>query len=373
MKEYFLADDLSGALDAAAAFHHAGRRVRIVLSATDWSALDDEVLGVTTETRNASAATAAAVVREAIARGRQQGARLVYKKIDSTLRGPVAAEIAALAGALPGTDVLFTPANPAVGRTVRAGVLRVHGVPVSETEFARDPASPVTESNLHRLLGHLGISGLHLADAESPADLAAAVAQRAAAGRPWVAVGSGALARPVAALAARHPRQTPAACPALAPGPVLLLGGSAHAANRVQAARLAEARGLVLHTLRLADPASAAAALLASLRAAGHGVLLVEETRRDSAAVLRTLTELVQRVIAASGANRIFATGGETAFALCAALGVSTLHLQDEIESGLVLAGADTPRGPIRLAVKPGGFGTADTWVRAWDRLHHAP
>ena len=29
MSDYFLADDLSGALDAAAAFHHAGRRVMV--------------------------------------------------------------------------------------------------------------------------------------------------------------------------------------------------------------------------------------------------------------------------------------------------------------------------------------------------------
>jgi uncharacterized protein YgbK (DUF1537 family) len=369
MREYFLADDLSGALDAAAAFHHAGRRVRIVLSADDWIAADDEVLGVTTETRNAPAATAAATVRRAIARGRQQGARLVYKKIDSTLRGPVAAEIAALASELPGTDLLFTPANPGVGRTVRAGVLRVHGVPVSETEFARDPASPVTESNLHRLLGNLGGTGLHIADAESPADLAQAVAHRESTGRPWVAVGSGALARPVAALAARHPLPPPATSPALAAGPILLLGGSAHATNRAQAARLADLRGLPLHTLRLADPAAAVTALVASLRAAGGGALLVEETRHDSAVVLRTLTDTAERIIAATGANRIFATGGETAFALCTALGVSTLHFRDEIESGLALAGADTTRGPIRLAVKPGGFGTADTWLRAWDRL----
>ncbi|MBI4621774.1 MAG: four-carbon acid sugar kinase family protein, partial [Verrucomicrobia bacterium] len=102
MKIYFLADDLSGALDAAAAFHHAGRRVRVVLSVAEWTAADEnEVVGVTTETRNAPPAVAAAAVERVLARGRAQGARLVYKKIDSTLRGPVAAELAALAAALP--------------------------------------------------------------------------------------------------------------------------------------------------------------------------------------------------------------------------------------------------------------------------------
>src|SRR3954465_6392592 len=98
MSDYFLADDLSGALDAAAAFHQAGRQVTITLSLEGWpSCGENEIVAYTTETRNAAPATAAAAVERAIARGRRDGGRLVYKKIDSTLRGPVAAELAALA------------------------------------------------------------------------------------------------------------------------------------------------------------------------------------------------------------------------------------------------------------------------------------
>src|SRR5687768_5294721 len=63
MSDYFIADDLSGALDAAAAFHHAGRRVMVALSTEAWpDAGKDGVVGITTETRNASAAHAAQVV-----------------------------------------------------------------------------------------------------------------------------------------------------------------------------------------------------------------------------------------------------------------------------------------------------------------------
>ena len=94
MSDYFLADDLSGVLDAAAAFHHAGRRVQVVLSAKDWNAGEEILVGVTTETRNAPAAVAAAAVATALAHGQAQGARLVYKKIDSTLRGHVVATVA---------------------------------------------------------------------------------------------------------------------------------------------------------------------------------------------------------------------------------------------------------------------------------------
>src|SRR5262245_34515428 len=119
--DFFVADDLSGALDAAGAFHRAGRRVKIVLSLEAWrgEADPEEVVAVTTETRNARPAEAAAAVARAIEHGRARGGRLVYKKIDSTLRGPVAAELGALAAAMPEARILFAPANPAVGRTVR--------------------------------------------------------------------------------------------------------------------------------------------------------------------------------------------------------------------------------------------------------------
>src|SRR5206468_1790519 len=110
---------LSGALDAAAAFHHAGRRVRVALSSAAWSEVSpDEVIGFTTETRNAAPAVAAEKITRILAEARERGGRLRYKKIDSTMRGPIAAELGALMAAMPEARILFTPANPAVGRTV---------------------------------------------------------------------------------------------------------------------------------------------------------------------------------------------------------------------------------------------------------------
>lgn len=370
MKIYFLADDLSGALDAAAAFHHAGRRVRVVLSVAEWTAADEnEVVGVTTETRNAPPAVAAAAVERVLARGRAQGARLVYKKIDSTLRGPVAAELAALAAALPEATILFAPANPRAGRTVRDGVLLVRGVPVAETEFGRDPMSPVLESAIRRLLGTAATARVVVADAETDEDLAAAVERIAREGRPWVGVGSGALARAVAA------RQTP---PRVAvgyppsvvpPGPILLIGGSAHPVNRAQIDCLARAHGVPVHELKLADPMAAVRGVVGSLHTQRAAVLRIEPHRADSDAALAAVTSVATRVVRECDVRRVFATGGETAFALCQALGIAALDFLAEIEPGLGLARGVAHDGPMLLAVKPGGFGGGRTWVRAWERL----
>ncbi|HYD82654.1 MAG TPA: four-carbon acid sugar kinase family protein, partial [Opitutus sp.] len=136
-------------MDAAAAFHSGGANVKALLEPMSLTRFrDDAVVAVTTETRNAAPVLAAAAVENALTIARACGRELWFKKIDSTLRGPVAAELSALAAAMPRTRILFAPANPAAGRTVQQGILRVHGVPVAETEFGRDPANPVRTSSL---------------------------------------------------------------------------------------------------------------------------------------------------------------------------------------------------------------------------------
>jgi uncharacterized protein YgbK (DUF1537 family) len=370
MSDFFLADDLSGALDAAAAFHRAGWPVTIALSAETWPAESrGGVVGLTTETRNAAPVEAADKVTQAIAQGRRRGGRLLYKKIDSTLRGPVAAELGALAAALPEMRLLFCPANPAAGRTVRGGVVRVGGVPVAETEFGRDPASPVKESEIRRLLGAAATGRVTIPDATDEADLAAAVARMDATGGDWVGIGSGALARPIAARWPGAGDRPGAAAGDPAPGPVLMVCGSAHPQNRVQAAALARGCGVEVHEFQVANPAEALAGATVALCAGRGAALIVEERRGDRAAIAGLLAKAVAGLVAKTGVRRVFLTGGETAFALCRALGVSSLTFEGEIEAGLSLSRANLPDGVLRLAIKPGGFGDAATWVRAWQRL----
>lgn len=382
MNDYFLADDLSGALDAAAAFHHAGRRVRIAVSADAWPEVGlDDVVGVTTETRNATPDEAARVVTRVIAHGGARGGRLLYKKIDSTLRGPVAAEIAALRAALPDARVLFAPANPRVGRTVRNGRLLVRGVPVGETEFGSDPVCPVRESTLRVLLGAAADERVSIPDIETEADLETAVARMDAAGGPWVPVGSGALARPVAARArAAAPALAGATeldesrATSLAAAPILMLGGSAHPGNRAQAARLAADRGVPVIELAGAPGAAgqdAAALALALTSLSDHGAvaLVAPRERMPAAEALATVVATARAVIEHGGVGRLFVTGGETAFALAGALGVTSFEFQAEIEAGLALACSGRGAQERSWAVKPGGFGDEQTWVRAYDAL----
>ncbi len=373
MSDYFIADDLSGALDAAAAFHRAGHLVRVPLNPADWNGTEPgEITGLSTETRNSPPTEAAAAVAAVIARGRRHGARLIYKKIDSTLRGPVAAELAAALGALPGARLLFAPANPAVGRTVRDGVLLVHGQPVHETDFGRDPVSPVRESRLRALLAALPAGSVEIPDTADTADLSRAVTDQVTRGGAWIAVGSGALARPVATTLAAGdvPEDSATASPVPPPGPMLFLGGSAHALNRRQAARLWSARKVPLHEFSLTDSVEVFAAKVAgSLRDRQAASVLVAPERGNSALIRDRLAAVASAALAATGTARVFATGGETARALCVALGVRSLRFEAELEPGLAAASGERSSGPLLLAVKPGGFGDDDTWLRAADYL----
>lgn len=370
MSDYFLADDLSGALDAAAAFHRAGRRVKVVLSPQEWPDADpEEIVGITTETRNLTASVAAETVVAAIRAGHDRGTRLVYKKIDSTLRGPVAAELAALAVAMPGTRFLFAPANPRVGRIVRAGQLLVHGVPLAKTEFARDPLSPVRDSSIPLLLGGAAGPQVTIADAETDADLAAAVQRMESLGEPWVAIGSGALAHPVAALhrgtspVTRTNHVTPAR------GPMIFVCGSAHECNRVQAHELARECDVPLREIRPADMDAVTRTAIADVARQGAVSLIIDSERIESAKALHAVARVAYAVATETRATSVFATGGETAFAVCRALGVSCLTFQEEIEPGVSLARADGSLGAMYWVVKPGGFGDARTWSRAFRAL----
>ena len=77
---------------------------------------------------------------------------IVYKKLDSTLRGPIAAELAAASGASGRDRAVVAPAFPATGRTTVDGVQLVRGVPVHETEAKDDPRTPVREGHVPTLL-----------------------------------------------------------------------------------------------------------------------------------------------------------------------------------------------------------------------------
>ncbi|WP_251028495.1 four-carbon acid sugar kinase family protein [Bacillus sp. ISL-18] len=150
---YIIADDLTGANDAGVQLSKIGISSTVFLDYKD-SILQstEDVAIIDTDSRAMSEEVAYETIYNASSIFRKQGYEQVYKKIDSTLRGNVAAELAALVSVYQPEIIVLAPAFPKMNRQTINGYQYVNGERVSETEFGRDPKTPVKDSFIPNLL-----------------------------------------------------------------------------------------------------------------------------------------------------------------------------------------------------------------------------
>lgn len=101
-----------------------GLSVRVWTGAQACFQTPEAVQAVNTASRDLPGDEAASAVASTVGALGRDERTLFFKKIDSTLRGPIAAELNAAQQALGIRAILFAPSFPAAGRTVRDG--RVH-------------------------------------------------------------------------------------------------------------------------------------------------------------------------------------------------------------------------------------------------------
>jgi uncharacterized protein YgbK (DUF1537 family) len=370
-----LADDLTGAADCAIPFARGGARVSVHWNA---AAIDEaaDVVSFDAATRGLSAGAAAERHRGLLA-GLPWRGRRVFKKIDSTLRGQPAAEIAAVLAATGHRNAICAPAFPGQGRTTRGGRVLV-GEAALETTALWKGDHTYADGDVAGMLATAGViarkvsleavrapafavdDGISVCDAETDADLDRIVAAGlAASDRLWI--GSAGLAHALArAVGAEKPQSS-----AMEPrrGNVLVVAGSRAPATRVAVLRLAASPG-VRH-LRFSE-APAEADIAAAL--AGDVVLDIggEGSGPADAAVADRLGRLA--AFAAPAIGGIIATGGETAAAVLRHLGVDGIRLFDEVEAGVPL-GLTLGRVAVPIVTKAGAFGDGETLLRALVRL----
>ncbi|MGC8760902.1 MAG: four-carbon acid sugar kinase family protein [Bryobacteraceae bacterium] len=313
-KTLVLADDLTGALECGVLIEGA--------VVTLFSPAQGSVAVADTETRHVPPAQARQTVRRLT---EQFPAEMIYKKTDSTLRGNIGAELAAL----PPGRIHYAPAHPHLGRTVRGGRLYVDGVPVEQTAFAGDPREPVTDGDLRRMLELQGapLERIVIHDGACEEDLERAADALLAEPPPWLAAGPagflGVLVRRLGL--ARQPAPLPQM------PECLVINGSLHPASQAQMAA-AEAAGVFCGRWRAGQI-------------------------RDAAA--------------APGALIVF--GGDTAREVLRGFGDPPLHPAAELAPGVVASWFEA--GPRRrwLITKAGGFGPPDLLIRLKARLAGRP
>jgi uncharacterized protein YgbK (DUF1537 family) len=409
-----IADDLTGALDTAVQFAATGLAAFTVL---DWSSLESyreiPVLSVSTESRPLPPIEAAERVRHAAVFFSEAG-RYIYKKIDSLLRGNVAAEVLSV-GANCSALPVVAPAFPAQKRLTRDGEVFVDGRPLSEV-LGGGGSSAGGKTLVRIFEEHCAVEILPLsvvrrgvgevcafvektsgevlvADAETDVDLRVLAKALLNSPRRVVPCGSAglaaALSRELEALAEKS-----CVCTEFSPqaARVFVVAGSQSPVTAKQVSALGKAYSVeptVISALQLWDDGWEAYARDAALDACaklGDGRLAVLVlvggnellARLEEPQQAEQATELLASRLGAVGADVVrefgkcglVLTGGATAKAVLSGIGVEALRVVSQVEPGVPLSssvGGFAEGSPV--VTKAGAFGDDNTLVRAVNLL----
>lgn len=360
-----VADDFTGAADSAGVFARHGWSVRLSVGAMDVGAAGVQrprtVLAVSTNSRSLGATEAADATAAAVRRLMAAGVQRLFLKIDSTMRGPVSAQVRGAIDAWslrhPDAPAVVAPSFPAQGRTVVDGVVLVDGIAVSRTASGRDPFTPVASSMLTDLLpgyerlpasgGSEGLPAWSFADASTDAHLDA-IAQMID-GRPAaVAVGSAGLA---SALARRWRHPATSVVRPASRGDIVVAATSLHP---VTARQLGELAASAPRGVEVVTPPS--------------------ERGRSAAAVADEIARSVSALVRTRPVDSLIVVGGDGAAAVLADLGATGVDIDDVLGAGCptgIVVGGDAHG--LRIVSKSGGFGSPNTLIDLVSRLRCTP
>ncbi len=410
MKVAIIADDLTGANDTGVQLAKKGISTAVQFS-VDTDLLDRyDAIVFDSDSRADTQATSYKKVKALCESIQSPSLQWVYKKIDSTMRGNIGAEIDAMYDAFQPDAVVIAPSYPQNGRIVKAGHLYVDGVLLHETDIARDPKTPVKYSYLPDLLGkqtkrpmslisardiergldHLSIRIRQsmsqqipylIFDAETRADLLQIQEVIRSMNLNVVWCGSAGLAD---VLSSEFSGSEQASHDLSLEGPVLAVIGSVSTNTRKQLdlilrdpdvygvemradkilsddTRKAECEQVVQtvlnachHNRHIVLYSSGSAEDIAKAKQIGErlGIGNTEISNR----IGRALGEISMMITQHFKIKNLILTGGDTAKQVCMHLGVSGLELIDEIENGAPL-GRLSGIDDTYVITKAGGFG----------------
>jgi D-threonate/D-erythronate kinase len=411
-----IADDFTGSNDTGVQFSKKGFSSGLVIDASGIEkALGEfDILAVDTESRSAPKETAYNKVLETARILKTIGIPHIYKKIDSTMRGNIGAELEAALGGYGAKAVIAAPAFPENGRITVDGICYVHGVPLADTEFASNPVTPVSSSFIPDIISaqttlktgilKLGIirSGIDIAvrelrsmiengakiivaDAKHDRDLAVTASALSLIDTPIISAGSSAFAAHIAdslGISAEIPKRNP----------ILVVAGSVTETTRVQI-DFALAKGYLQEIdndmqkvlsgnedaviTKIADDYSKPGTinshmLIRTASKSGDiadayeiGAKLGIDTAGTERRIASFLGKLVRGIYGALGFHGLILTGGDTAFGAAQSLGARETVIHEEVLPGIpkcIFRG--TIYGDIPVITKAGGFGGTDAIAR---------
>lgn len=333
-----IADDLTGALDTASPFACMGARVICLanpeaISAEAWEGTD--VLSVSTNSRHLDAAQAARVVHEAARKLLAFKPDFVLKKIDSRLKGNIAAESSAVAEVFGYQKLLVAPAAPDIGRNVKQGKIVGRGVSapinIAEKFISQSLACTIPDIGSMQAMQTEGQRFLESRDSLPVCSRGFAVALAQA-----LFPGGQSLPTPLAE-------------------PVLLAIGSRDPVTAVQVAQLCASGKFI--SIEAPD----GQVPLQWPETKRLLVFCTGEVSKDTQAVGNTFAAGMKDVMMKLQPKSLLVSGGDTAEALLRCYCQSQLRILGEVASGLPVSSVELDANSVIFISKSGGFGKSTT------------
>ncbi|HEY9003504.1 MAG TPA: four-carbon acid sugar kinase family protein [Mucilaginibacter sp.] len=145
-----IADDLTGAAEIGGLGLRYDLNIEIICD-NDLKS-DADLLIISTDTRSMPEKEALVATQLLTAKLAEIKPGLVFKKVDSVLRGHVLGELAIHLKQLHLKKALLIPANPALGRIIKNGRYFINEQPIHLTSFACDPEFSITSPDIHDML-----------------------------------------------------------------------------------------------------------------------------------------------------------------------------------------------------------------------------
>lgn len=379
-----LSDDLTGAGDAGLAFACHGVSTEIGIfngPQCPKAPFQARVWIIDTESRHLPGPAAQKRIRLSIQALSRWGADFYYKKIDSTLRGPVREELEEFIKALPGapknsSPMAFVPAFPKTGRTTRQGLHFVHNKLLHQTAFSQDPQHPIRSSkiaNILRTKAGSSVSNIWVPDIRHQQDLRK-TAWQVMKGRTvfsGAAVGSAGLAEELARLlldSTQHIKDSgdQAKYKSQYTKPVMVVVGSAHPLSKEQTIHLTRTYGKKVQDLSQKQAGK--------IKKAQVYLIKAPDTRAQPKSVMRSLVRQVKVRAKQLAINCFVATGGETAHALSCLWKQFQWRVIGRVDTGVPLCVSASRSQPFKkywMVMKPGGFGKKNILVKCVRKLQN--
>ena len=173
MQKYIvIADDLTGSNATCSLLKKIGLRAASILKLQNGMKYDTDVISYSTGSRGLDKEEAYKKVSEAIKILKDKNVLVYNKRIDSTLRGNIGAEINAMLDNLENDRIaVVVPAYPDSKRIVVNKTMLVNGVLLENSDAGKDPKTPIKTSCVETLIQKdckYSSTYLELADIEQP-------------------------------------------------------------------------------------------------------------------------------------------------------------------------------------------------------------